>query len=268
MKNMVVILQDSDTVESTLDNALTLARTVSAHLHCVQLIPNETMVFGDGFGGAYVLTDLLKQIEDEAAELQKKFEQKLANEDVAWSFETLSAGLGWVMRHRAALADLVVVSRHPHRLYQRGSGVGRLGEALYASRSPIFIPGDGEIVRPNGRAVIGWDGSVEAAVAVRAAAPLLQCARDVLIIRIEEKDEKFPDTRVVEYLSRHDVHAELKVLPYNEDWLDEILLSAVREQNGYVVMGAYSRSRLGEFIFGGATRTMLMGSRAGVLMAH
>lgn len=37
---------------------------------------------------------------------------------------------------------------------------------------------------------------------------------------------------------------------------------------GYVVMGGYSHSRIGEYIFGGVTRTLLAGCAVPLVIAH
>ena len=116
-----------------------------------------------------------------------------------------------------------------------------------------------------GSVLIAWDCSYEAANAVRSAVGLLKLASSVHILQIREdgKDEAFPSTRLLEYLSRHGVHAEYSVIEAGVDVHDQKVISdtlAARAQAlraAYLVMGGYNHSRVGEYIFGGVTRTML-----------
>lgn len=268
MKSMLAILTDCDTVDHTLQTALALARAAEAHLHCLLLTPNDNLVMFDGFGGAYVLAELIEEMKVSAAKLQTRLEAHLAKEDVSWSFETLSADLNWVATRCASLADLVIMSRDPHRMH-RESPAGFLGQIVSKARCPLFIPGDSKsLVDPCGTAIIAWDGSAEAAVAARAAVPLLALAENVQVITVKEKTSGFPGTRLLEYLSRHGLHAEYQELEFEEEWLEGVLLARAKPTHGYAVMGAYSHSRMGEYVFGGATRSILEGSEIGVLMAH
>lgn len=123
--------------------------------------------------------------------------------------------------------------------------------------------------------MIAWNGSIEAANAVRSAIGLLKVASDVQVLRIPEgKDEAFPSTRLLEYLSRHGIHAELKIETVDPEILDVdfmqdyILSEAKRMDAAYVVMGGYSHSRISEYMFGGLTRLMLAGSSVPLFMAH
>lgn len=268
MKSMLAILADCDEADHVLQTALALARAAEAHLHCVQLIPNDSMVAFDGFGGAYVLTELIEEMNASATKLEGRLKGHLAKEDVSWSFDTLSAGINWIATHYGALADLIIVGRKPHRMH-REAPPARLGEVVRHARSPLFIPNDrNTLVDPCGTAIVAWDGSAEAAVAARAAVPLLRLAENVQVVTVREKKGEFPGTRLLEYLSRHDIHAEFQELEFQEEWLEGVLTVRARTRHGYAIMGAYSHSRLGEYLYGGATRSMLEGSTIDVLMAH
>ena len=48
----------------------------------------------------------------------------------------------------------------------------------------------------------------------------------------------------------------------------DTLLAAALEDQALIVMGAYGRSRLREWIFGGFTRHVLRGAEVPVLMMH
>ena len=114
---------------------------------------------------------------------------------------------------RAALADLVILGREPHRHDFPIPAMGMMGDLLHRAKTPLFIPGDEKAqVHVAGTALIAWDGSYEAANAVRASLGLLKIASDVAIVQVaEDKEQTFPGTKLLEYLSRHDIHADLSV---------------------------------------------------------
>ena len=116
--------------------------------------------------------------------------------------------------------------------------------------------------------MIAWNGSPEAAHAVRAALPLLKLASAVQIISFNE-DQNFPMADVRRYLDAHGVTAGC-----NEHRLDgktvgealchisSVLLAA------YIVMGAYGHTRFREAVLGGVSRYMLAHSPVPLLLAH
>ncbi len=139
----------------------------------------------------------------------------------------------------------------------------------------MFIPGvGGAPADPTGSAIIAWDGSYEAANAVRAAVGLLRLAFDVRVIQVREpdKDEAFPNVKLLEYLSRHDIHADL--ITESPDGAESgaiagiLLAHANAAGAAYIVMGGYNHSRIGEYLFGGVTRNLLADCPVSLLMAH
>jgi nucleotide-binding universal stress UspA family protein len=165
-----------------------------------------------------------------------------------------------------------VTGREPHRTDFAGPTIGLLGELLHRSRTPLFIPADdGAPVDPTGTALIAWDGSYEAANAVRAAVGLLKIASQVRVLQIHEKeDEAFPGTKLLEYLSRHGIHAELFTeSAASKEFVSDALVAHARAIGAaYLVMGGYNHSRVGEFVFGGVTRSLLKSSPVPLLIAH
>ena len=76
-----------------------------------------------------------------------------------------------------------------------------------------MIPGTVS-VDPTGPAIIAWNGSFEAANAVRLSLGLLKLASSVRVVHVTsvpQKKELFPGTRLLEYLSRQGIESELVV---------------------------------------------------------
>ena len=94
-------------------------------------------------------------------------------------------------------------------------------------------------------------------------------ASNVGIVRYaEDKEASFPDARVVEYLSRHGVPAVLDTRTARKAFGDDLVEYARVFAAEYIVMGGYSHSRAGEFLFGGVTRALLKECPITLVMAQ
>lgn len=277
VKTILLHVQDDKALDMRLENALSIARACSAHVECLHVTPIEAYVAFDSFGGVFVMNDLMKALDEQETNLRLKIEAKLGKEDVSWNYVPITGNVASQLISHAALSDLVVTTREPHRRDFVGPTIGFLGDLLSRSRTPLLIPSDGgSPCDPTGGALIAWDGGYEAANAVRSSLGLIKLASSVHILQItgQEKQETFPSTRLLEYLSHHDIHAELSVIEAGVDAGDQEVISATiiaRAQAlhaAYLVMGGYNHSRIGEYIFGGVTRTMLAGSALPIVIAR
>jgi nucleotide-binding universal stress UspA family protein len=74
---------------------------------------------------------------------------------------------------------------------------------------------------------------------------------------------------VAAFLRRHQVKAKVTRIVAEDIAAGELLLSQVADFGAdLIVMGAYSRPRLTELVWGGVTRVMLSSMTAPVLMSH
>ncbi len=275
-KTILVHIQNDETLNSRLESALSLARCYDAHLECLHITPGQAYVAYDSFGGVFVMGEVIKTLEEQEATLRAKVEAELGKEDVSWDYTQITGEVATALIGRASLADLIVAGREPQKIEFAGSAIGLLGDLISRSRTPIFIGVEGKSpCDPSGPVVIAWDGSYEAADAVRSSIGMLKRASGVHVVQVtEEKDELFPSTRLLEYLSRHGIHAELTVeaveeLQAEEEFVPDILVARALSLNAaYIVMGGYNHSRIGEYIFGGVTRTMLSASPIPIVIAR
>ena len=275
-KTIIVHIQDDETLKGRIEAALSLARAYRAHLNCVHVTPVEAYVAFDSFGGVFVMNSVMEALDEQEAAIRTRIEEELKNEDVSWDFEQVTGNVAGQLTSRSALADLVVTGRSKKRADVGGPGIRFLGELLERARTPLFIPGDDESpCDPTAPAIIAWDGSYEAANAVRSALGMLKLTSQVRVIQVsEEKVEAFPGTRLLQYLSRHGMHAELQVEPSgaidaNREFISGLLMAQARSLGaGYIVMGGYNHSRIGQYLFGGVTRTMLSACPVGLVIAH
>lgn len=270
VKSILFVVHDDDALEMRLQAALSVARACSAHLQLLQVIPLEAYTVVDTYGGTFVSGEIVEALEEQAAKVRCRLEEHLGKEDVGWSYEVATSPTLPELLRNSAFADLVFIGRLPHWHEFSRTGPGLLGALLCNTRSALCIPGDCcESLDPFGNAVIAWNGSVEAANAVRAAIGLLRVARDVRIVRFtEEKEVAFPDTSLLEYLSRHGISAVLDERVVRMNVVDDLVEYAGVFAADYLVMGGYSHTRTGEFLFGGVTRELLRACPISLVMAH
>jgi nucleotide-binding universal stress UspA family protein len=278
MKTILCHIQDDESVGSRLEAALALADATSAHLTCLHVTPVEAYVAFDSFGGVFVMNDVIRTLDEQEAELRARLEANLQNETVVWDYIHVTGSLPFSIITQAALADLIVTGRDPHTSRSTRSSRALIGELIQRTRTPLYIPApSGPPPDPSSPAVVAWNGSFEAANAVRASVDLLKLAREVHVVTVEEKQDLFPNTRVLEYLSRNEIHAELHVVPLERgrigpvettDVGQSILEAASELRAGSIVMGGYSHHRVGEFIFGGVTRSFLESCPLPLVIAH
>jgi len=134
---------------------------------------------------------------------------------------------------------------------------------------------------PARRILIAWNGSKEAARAVREALPLLKRADSVDIAVFDPDYQKAlhgesPGDDLLKFLMRHGIDAEILVRQTQRAGMlkrpsgtGEALLSLAQErERDLLVLGSYGHSRFRETLLGGVTRTVLESMTLPVLMAH
>jgi nucleotide-binding universal stress UspA family protein len=271
IKTILFHVTPDDFVMDRLQVTLALARACSAHVQCLHVTPMEAYTIVDVFGGTFVNHEIVSVLEKEAAKLRDRIESKLATEDVNWDYVAVTGETASALAQRGALADLIVTGRESRERDFAGAAIALFGDLLAKSRTPLLVLGGGEEqLDPFGTAVVAWNGSYEAANAVRGSLPLLRMAADVRVVYFaEEQARLFPSTSVLEYLSRHGVEAELHIGPAQPAAIDiGIIEYALQERASYVVIGGYSHSRAGEFLFGGVTRSLLKSCPVPLVVAH
>jgi nucleotide-binding universal stress UspA family protein len=164
------------------------------------------------------------------------------------------------------LADLAVVSRPK----AKSSGAARsfLLATLLNSARPVLVLPQRRIARLGQSIVIAWNQSADAAAAVVAGLPMLQHAEQVTVVSCGPENRAGPKSvHLCDYLKHWGINAE-RVSTRGQSVEGE-LEQAYRDAGGsLLLMGAYSRPRLRELVFGGVTETMLFKTNIPVLMLH
>ncbi len=176
-----------------------------------------------------------------------------------------------LVAREARAADLVIVG--PRRTAADLHDLIDPGAVLLRAGRPVLVVPD--TVPPLGlhRAVVAWKDTRECRRALQDAIPLLQHAKEVLLLEVGDEDGKSEAKKaladVARYLASHNVAvAEQAWRRAKGPAATDILQSAVDEKADLIVAGGYGHSRLGEWIFGGVTHELLARSPVCCLLSH
>jgi nucleotide-binding universal stress UspA family protein len=194
--------------------------------------------------------------------------QRLA--DASW-FEA-AGDIAPRINDKARYADLVVLGQYE---WQGSPEAHPLPIAhsvvLHCGRPVLVVPA---VVRPSAlaRVAVAWDGSREAVRAVHDALPLLRLSRSIQIvtmIRPSAKDDEVDARSLSAHLANHGIKTGTDVLQIRTAEEHKSLRKQI-EHGHYdlLVMGGYSHPMWLEFIFGGATRSILLSSKIPILVSH
>jgi nucleotide-binding universal stress UspA family protein len=186
-------------------------------------------------------------------------------EQIEWR-STLDSPNELLVREARA-ADLVIVGR------SHGGAEHDPGLILLRAGRPILLVPDTAASLPLRRVVVAWKDTRECRRAVRDALPLLQQAKEVLLVEIGEQETQSQAKKnladVGAYLVRHRVIVADQVWRQPSGSVAGELFQFVEEERAdLMVAGGYGHSRLGEFIFGGVTRELLAASPVCCLLSH
>jgi nucleotide-binding universal stress UspA family protein len=124
------------------------------------------------------------------------------------------------------------------------------------------------------RVLIAWKSTPEAARAVQAAMPFIAAAEAVRISVAnprsgQEGEDAAGLDRLATYLMRHGARVEPPVVRSSWEGPEKMFPSEIEAFNAdMLVMGAYSRPRLQEIVFGGMTAAMVREARIPLLITH
>jgi nucleotide-binding universal stress UspA family protein len=139
---------------------------------------------------------------------------------------------------------------------------------MRSGRPLLIIPYAGTFEVEVKSAVVAWNGTREAARAVRDALPLLAGAK-VHVLAINPSDTDPKPVEVCEYLARHGIDADHDEIHTRDLGPGDMILSRMSDLGaGLAVMGAYGHSRFREMILGGVTHHLLAHMTAPVLLSH
>lgn len=229
------------------------------------------------YGGVELADGWLEQVNETKKELRSRadaVEALLRREGISGGVHPVQCVLGdvpQVVGQRGLVCDFATVA----------PSLRKSDPALYRSAThailfdaPIALRQNGSPLSQPRTVLVAWNGERPASQALHAALPLLKSAKDIQIAVFdpsarESEDGEEPGSDVAEWLSHHGCEVTVNQFPSGGEEIGECIRRRAAELGAdLVVMGAYGRSRIREFVFGGTTRTMLDQTEIPVLLAH
>jgi nucleotide-binding universal stress UspA family protein len=206
---------------------------------------------------------LLQAFDAAATRFEVRTDQKVRR----FAAADIAAGLA----EAARLKDLTLVLLKPHDVQSE-----RIVEQLifHSGRPILLCPQEfADRLRPAlGNVAIAWDHTAPAARAVADALPLLQAAESVRIMTAT--DQKTPaelesGAALVSHLADHGITAVFETVEIDGSSVGKVFESYIKANAiDLLVMGAYRHSRLNEFVWGGASNTVIGRPPCWVMMSH
>jgi nucleotide-binding universal stress UspA family protein len=276
-RSLLVHLDDSDQSDLRLDVAARLARKFDAELAGAYLVPTRELT---PFTSAMLPDSLVQHRLHESGDAQARAEVRFR---VAAEREGLLA-VDWsapagppidaAISH-ARYSDIAVLGQPQPSDAHAAFANDLVRSVLMASGRPVLIvPHFGEFASIGETVVIAWKEARESARAVADALPFLERARKVVVVSISAPHdqtvrETLSDAGIAAFLARHGIAADVRHEVAEDIDAGNLLLSRTADlEADLIVMGAYSRPRLSEFVLGGVTRAVLQAMTVPVLMSH
>lgn len=279
MKTILVPMENHDDMQSALETALLLGRRCNSYIEGFTLrwSINEVMV-GDVMGGVSLET-YRDDIAEEAKKAKQIFESFMQKHDVPRAAETTeSLSFGWLddaaegegfIGSYGRVFDVIVMKRRDARsgpIHDRAIESG-----LFESGRPILLapPSPPQQIATN--VLIAWNCSTEQARAIALAMPLLQKADRITILTvIGGTGVPGPSAeQLIRYLHRNGIIAKPMRVELDGRNTGEAILSTAQSLGcDLLIKGAYTQSRLRQWIFGGATQHVLGNAALPVLLAN
>ncbi len=277
-RSILVHLDESPRCAARVEIALQLARAHGAHL--LGLAPTGLVRLParvtPSFNGVPNYLELAQaNLDEHATALVALFKQRVQAAGIE-SFEGRMHQEDSVrsLVDNARVHDLIVLGQTEPRSSGAALEIDITEQVFIEAGAPVLVvPAAGSFDEVGGCAVIAWNGSREAARAVRLAMPLLRKARSVHLLCLERPSDlrhlsrlQLNDAR--QWLARHGVPVQLHQEPVRMDVGEALLSRACDLAADLIVMGGYGHSRMAEFLLGGVTRRLLAHMTVPVLISH
>jgi nucleotide-binding universal stress UspA family protein len=219
------------------------------------------------------LNRFIEQEYARAREAEQRFREMATREGIAFEWRIGEGDAADLLSMAARLQDLIVVGQSDWEHTESAWDVAER-MVLTSGKPTIVVPRGHTLTTVGKNILVAWNDSREAAEALLAARPFLKRANQVTLLAGHGRETlptrtNVPKLDVGAYLKRHGIAAAVQTLDDpGADAGKAILATAAELRADLIVMGAYGRSWLTEWLLGGATRHILKAATIPVLMAH
>ena len=236
------------------------ARTYPADTFAHGAISNETL--------NYETQKIAAEFKDREANFRRLACEKTAR--MEWRCAQEFPIQGVVREMRAADLLIIGTDREVARPQQPLDVVS----ALLRTGRPVLLVPDRVRELPLANVFVAWKDTREARRVVLDALPVLRSAVSVTLAGIGEDNRSQTEigsqiADVATYLSGHGVTTEQLIVERPKKAAGEEIIGLAREKGAdLIVAGAYGRSQVGEWIFGGVTETLIHKSPIACFLSH
>jgi nucleotide-binding universal stress UspA family protein len=279
MKTMLIPTEQRNSMSSTLQCALLLARRFDSYIEGFALQPAISELLAVDMGAAIAPESFRQDRIEDAKKAKAMFESFMHEHGVPRSDQAVSGlSFGWLddapegegtVGSYGRLFDLIVLSRPDPASFGLDRRV--LESGLFESGRPILLSPPAPPKRIAINILIAWNGSTEQTRAIAFAMPLLQQAESVKVLTIPGGSGVPGPSgeQLTRSLARNGIVATLLTVGLDGRSTGETILATAASQDcDLLIKGAYTQSRLRQLIFGGATRHILANATLPVFMAH
>jgi nucleotide-binding universal stress UspA family protein len=276
-RTILVPIEEHDSIKATLETALLLARKFDSYIEGFALRVAIPAAYAVADAGAVAIPQLEQDIAENTQRAQSLFENFMQEHGVPRGGAATAASSRWLedapegdrfVGSHGRLFDVIVLGR-PGR-DPKGPRMSTLEVALFESGRPVLIAPPSP--RPDiGRNVlIAWNCSTEQARTIAFAMPILKRANRVVVLTVEGGAAVPGPTgqQLCHYLQLSGVPAKPLTVGLDGRLTGEAVLAHAKALScDLLIKGAYTQSRMRQFIFGGTTRYILNNARLPVFMA-
>lgn len=276
-KNILVHLSEKRASANAVEAAISIAKSHGSRvIGLFAGLPYEMPSYISAQLPAEIISAYKTNTKEQSDKLIAQFEKQCADEDIK-----CEARVGdWndlierVVCSHARYADLVIIGQ-PDTENDGGYTRDATDYILLNAGAPVLlVPTRTATHGFGGRVLVGWDGSANAARAIRDAMPMLEKATAVKVLAVDPKPGKhglgdLPGADIARHLATHGVTAEADHVASGNLKVGEVLLNEAADMGAdLIVTGGYGHSRLGELILGGVTDTLMKQMTVPVMMSH
>ena len=215
----------------------------------------------------------VEKFRERAAVLEAEFRSALSMvEDLQWRSQMTAGPPSEHIANDARGADLIVAAAEPGgRIFPPSAEID-VGDLLMRAGRPVLIAPAGAAGLKLTRALVCWKDSPEARRAVIDALPILKIYKRVDVVElVDGREMEAARSRLADlgdWFARHGVEANCLASPLNGSEAAHLATIARDLDVDLIVAGAFGRSRLREWAFGGVTRDLLLKADRCILVSH
>jgi nucleotide-binding universal stress UspA family protein len=279
MKTILVPTQNFAAMKSALEVAVLLARRTGAYIEGFPLRVGIPQYVVAELTAGFTMAAYAELRDEETTELRRLFETFMQEQGIPPSGTTAERpSFGWLavapedesfIGSYGRAFDITVMSRlgaNSTSLHQRA-----IESALFESGRPLLLAQPAASAQIATNIMIHWNGSTEQARANAFAMPLLHLADRVTVLTVVGGQEVPgpPADDILRQLQYNGIAAKpVRVKLGDRDTGEAVLNAARAEGCDLLIKGAFTRNRLRQMIFGGATSHIMEHADLPVLMAH